>query len=361
MQSDERWSRREFLQVTGGTAALLAAGSLAVPGRAAAARKATATHSINTAIYAPHMVAEEKGYFKHEGLEVEFVVPGGGARVAQVLAAGQAAFAQGDSNHPQKISEKGKPCLMIYATDVRCSYANIVIRKELYDQGLTSVEKLATMKRPDGKNRIIAATRIGSGTWVYGTYVLQNFRTPDGKSVNDQVTWVGGGESATMLGGLKSGLFDAIMAVPIWIWEAEEGGYGKALYDVTQKAAWERVFGGNIPSTVGYALKDTLEKDRDTTQAYVNAIYRSMKYLKTATADEIYDLIGPKYMANFKKEAVLREIKYYQSIFDYDAVIDERDYANGMKVWYPNAVSVQYTYGEAVDMTFVKRAIQQYG
>ncbi|MCI0371811.1 MAG: ABC transporter substrate-binding protein [candidate division NC10 bacterium] len=361
MQRDENWSRREFLRVAGGMAAALTAGGVAVPGRTAAARKATATHSVNTAIYAPHMVAEEKGYFKQEGLEVEFVVPGGGARVAQVLAAGQAMFAQGDSNHPQKISEKGKPCLMIYATDVRCSYANIVIRKELYDQGLTTVEKLATMKRPDGKNRIIAATRIGSGTWVYGTYVLQQFKAPDGKTVNDHVTWVGGGESATMLGGLKSGQFDAIMAVPIWMWEAEDGGYGKALYDVTQQPAWERVFGGNIPSSVGYALRDTLEKHQDATQGYVNATYRTMKYLKTATAEEVYDLIGPKYMANFKKEIVVREIRYYQSIFDYDALIDERDYANGMKVWYPNAVSVQYTYAEAVDMTFVKRAMEKYG
>lgn len=361
MPRDARWSRREFMQVAGGTAVALAAGSLAAPGRPAAARKTTATHSINTAIYAPHMVAAEKGYFRDEGLEVEFVVPGGGARVAQVLAAGQAIFAQGDSNHPQKISEKGKPCLMIYATDVRCSYANIVIRKELYEQGLNSVETLATMKRPDGKNRIIAATRIGSGTWVYGTYVLQQFKTADGKTVNDHVTWVGGGESAAMLGGLKSGQFDAIMAVPIWIWEAEEGGYGKALYDVTQKAAWDRVFGGNIPSTVGYAMKDTLEKEPEATQAYVNGIYRSMKYLKTATPEEIYDLIGPTYMANFKKDVVIRETRYYQTIFDYDALIDERDYSNGMKVWYPNAVSVQYSYAEAVDMTFVKRAMQKHG
>ena len=31
------------------------------------------------------------------------------------------------------------------ATDNRCSYANIVIRKELYDQGIDTVEKLATV------------------------------------------------------------------------------------------------------------------------------------------------------------------------------------------------------------------------
>src|SRR5262245_7660290 len=73
----------------------------------------------------------------------DFVVPGGGAKVVQALAAGQVLFALGDSNHPLKITEKGKDALMIFATDTRCSYANIVARKELFDRGLRSVEALA--------------------------------------------------------------------------------------------------------------------------------------------------------------------------------------------------------------------------
>ena len=66
----------------------------------------------------------------------DFVVPGGGAKVVQALAAGQVLFALGDSNHPLKITEKGKDALMIFATDTRCSYANIVVRKELFDKGV---------------------------------------------------------------------------------------------------------------------------------------------------------------------------------------------------------------------------------
>ena len=54
-------------------------------------------------------------------------------------------------------------------SDTRCSYANIVARTELYDAGLTSVEKLGTMRRPGGGKWVIAATAIGSGTHVYGT------------------------------------------------------------------------------------------------------------------------------------------------------------------------------------------------
>ena len=70
-------------------------------------------------------------------------MPGGGAKVAQALAAGQAMFALGDTIHPLKYSEGGKEAVILFATDTRCSYANIVARKELHDAGLTGVEKLA--------------------------------------------------------------------------------------------------------------------------------------------------------------------------------------------------------------------------
>ena len=138
-----------------------------------------------------------------QGLKTpDFVVPGGGAKVVQALAAGQVLFALADSNHPLKIPEKGKDALMIFATDTRCSYANVVARKELFDKGVKTVEALADEKLV-GRKAVIAATAIGSGTHVYGVYVLKNTKAADGKPVNDHVEWVGGGASTTMLGGLR--------------------------------------------------------------------------------------------------------------------------------------------------------------
>ena len=117
----------------------------------------------------------------------------------------------------------------------------------------------------------MAATAIGSGTHVYGVYVMKGSKAPDGRTVNDYVEWVGGGASTTMLGGLKAGKFDAIMAVPEWQWATEDEGFGKAIYDVQDEKAWNRVFGGPIPVTVGYVLKETIEKSPDLVQGYVNA------------------------------------------------------------------------------------------
>ena len=125
----------------------------------------------------------------------------------------------------------------------------MVVRKDLFDKGVKSVEALGDEKLV-GRKAVIAATAIGSGTYVYGVYVCKNIKAPDGKPVNDHVEWVGGGASTTMLGGLKGGKFDAIMAVPEWQSAAVSEGFGRPIYDIQDEKAWNRVFGGRIPVTV---------------------------------------------------------------------------------------------------------------
>src|SRR6267378_3023778 len=306
------WTRRRFLTATG--AAAVAARRTSA--WAQAAKTITVSHSVSTFVYGQHLVAKEKKFFEDEGVAApSFIVPGGGAKVAQALAAGQAMFALGDSNHPLKITEKGKDALMLFATDTRCSYANVV-----------------------GRKAVVAATAIGSGTYVYGVYVLKGLKAPDGRPVNEHVEWVSGGASTTMLGGLKAGKFDAIMAVPEWQWAAEEEGFGKAVYDVQDEKAWARVFGGPIPVTVGYALRETLEKSPDLAQGYVNACYRAQQWIHRAKDEEVVELLHRPYMETFSRDDVLRSVRYYKTIFDWDFTISETDYENGMKVFIPIAI-----------------------
>ncbi|MBI4634753.1 MAG: ABC transporter substrate-binding protein [Candidatus Rokubacteria bacterium] len=355
-----RLTRREFLRTAGVVSVALSDAGWPVRAPAQSPRPITVSHSVSTFVYGQHLVAKEKKFFEEEGVTFPgFIVPGGGAKVVQALAAGQAMFALGDSNHPLKITEKGKDALMVFATDTRCSYANIVVRKELYDRGVRSVDALADGKLV-GRKAVVAATAIGSGTYVYGVYVLKHTRAADGKPVNDHVEWVGGGASTTILGGLKAGKFDAIMAVPEWQWAAEGEGFGRAIYDVLDEKAWRQVFGGPIPVTVGYVLRETVEKSPDLVQAYVNANYRAQHWIRRAKDEEVVDLLHKPYMDAFKREDVLRSVRYYKTIFDWDFVIEEKDYENGMRVWLPIAVEKPIPYAKAVDMSFVQKAQAKY-
>src|SRR5438045_7960046 len=189
------WTRRRFLTATG----VAALAVRRTPAWALAAKTITVSHSVSTFVYGQHLVAKEKKFFEEEGVAApSFIVPGGGAKVAQVLAAGQAMFALGDSNHPLKITEKGKDALILFATHTRCSYANVVVRKELFDKGVKSVETLGDPKLV-GRKALVAATANGSGTHLYGGYVLQGLKAPDGRTVNQDVQRAAGGRSTTLL------------------------------------------------------------------------------------------------------------------------------------------------------------------
>jgi NitT/TauT family transport system substrate-binding protein len=355
-------TRRQLLAAGVIAGAASAAGPFVPRARAQAPRSITLSHSVSTFVYAQHLVAKEKRFFEEAGVLADrgFIVPGGGAKVVQALAAGQAMFALGDSNHPLKISEKGKDALILFATDTRCSYANIVARKELHDAGLTSIEKLGTMKKPGGGKWVIAATAIGSGTYVYGNYVLEQYRGPDGASLNTLVEWVGGGGSTTMLGGLKAGKFDAIMAVPEWLWAAEDQGFGKTIYNVLDEKVWTRVFGGALPVTVGYCLRETVERDPVAVQGYVTACYRAQKWIQKATEAEILELLHKPYMDTFSREDVLKSIRYYRGIFDWDFLVEEKEYNEALKIFLATkTLDREVPYARAVDMSFVRKAHQQ--
>jgi sulfonate transport system substrate-binding protein len=355
-----RWTRRDFLETAGLAGGALLAG-LPRPGSAQGTLKPiTVSHSVSTFVYGQHLVAAQKKFFEEEGVKTpDFIVPGGGARVVQAVAAGQAMFGLGDSNHPLKTTEKGRDAVILFATDTRCSYANVVVRKDLFDKGVKSVEALGDEKLV-GRKAVVAATAIGSGTHVYGVFVCKNTKAADGKAVNEHVEWVGGGASTTMLGGLKGGKFDAIMAVPEWQSAAVGEGFGRPIFDIQDEKAWNRVFGGPIPVTVGYCLKETIEKSPDLVQAYVNTCYRAQQWIRRAKDDEIVELLHKPYMETFTRDVVLESVRYYRTIFDWDFVVEEADYARGEKVWIPTALEKPIPYARAVDMSFVRKAQAKY-
>jgi NitT/TauT family transport system substrate-binding protein len=345
--------RRRVLQGLG------AAGLVGVSGARAQAPKpmaASATFGPAGAIYAASMVADVLGFAKEERLELKLQVTDGGAKSRQVLAAGEALFGHGDSGHPLQISNRGKPARMLYVTESVCSYANMVVRKDLYDQGITTPEKLAQWKRPNGAKPIVAATAIGSGTWMYGTFIFESL------GAGDNVNWVSGGGTATMLGGLQSKQFDAIMALPAWTYDAEANGWGKLIYDVLDKAAWTKAFGGPLPTTAIYAQKTTIDQQPDVCQAYINATYRAMQWMKTTASEEIFKRIGTKYLQDFDPTAAKREFDYYKAAWHFSGTFDEAEYKNGSRVWFRDGTDIKpIAFADAVDARFVDNARKKFG
>jgi NitT/TauT family transport system substrate-binding protein len=341
-------------QALAGGSAILGSTLVPLPG---AAQAATATLAFGpaTAVYSLGMIADAKGFFKAENLDFKLVIGNAGTHGRQALAAGQALFAHGDASHPLQLSTRGKKCRIIMATQMVASISNIVVRKDLFEAGITTVEKLADYKRPDGAKPIVAATAIGAGTWMYGTYVFET------KKLGDRINWVAGGGPKTMFPGLETRQFDAIMAVPGWVIEAEAKGFGKSIYDPSKPGVFEATFGGTLPVLVLYTLEETTQQQKALVQAFVNAMVQAMRWLKATPIEDAYKLIGDKHFAGVDPVAVKTEMEFDKKTWAYDGRIDKASFERGGKVWYRKGSDIpESRFEDLVDMSFLEAAHAKY-
>lgn len=342
------FSRRQTLI---GGSALIGSGLLPGLGGAQAAQTATLAFGPSTPIYSLGMIAEAKGFFKSENLDFKLVLGNAGTHGRQALAAGQALFAHGDASHPLQLSTRGKKCRIILASQLIASISNIVVRKDLFDAGITTVEKLADYKRPDGAKPIVAATAIGSGTWMYGTYVFE------AKKLGDRINWVAGGGPKTMFPGLETKQFDAIMAVPGWVVEAEAKGFGKVIYDTSKPGVFTDAFGGTVPVLVIYTLEETIQSNKALVQSFVNGMYQAMKYVKSAPDEEVYKLIAEKHFAGIDPVATKTEMFFDKRTWAYDGRFDKAAFERGGKVWYRKGSDIpESKFEDLVDLSFLDAA-----
>lgn len=322
----------------------------------AQAKEASIAFGPPTAVYAASQIADEKGFFKAEGLTYKLIAGNAGTHGRQTLAAGQALFAHGDASHPLQLSTRGKPCKILMATQVVSSISTIVVRKDLHDAGINTVEKFAAYKRPDGAKPIVAATAIGSGTWMYGTYVFE------AKGLGDKINWVAGGGLKTMLPGLETKQFDAIMTVPSWVVEAEAKGFGRVLYDTRNPAAFKEVFGGSVPVLVVYTLAETVKDNKEHVQSFINAMYQAIKYMKTASFEEMQGLIGKKYYDGIDVPSLKSELLFDRETSDYTGIITKEDFERGGKVWYRAGTDIPPAkFEDLVDLSFLEAARKKFG
>jgi NitT/TauT family transport system substrate-binding protein len=305
-----------------------------------------------TPIYALSMIAHERGLFKAEGADMKFVTGNAGTHGRQTLAAGQALFAHGDASHPLQLSTRGKKAKIILATQMVSSISNIVVRKDLFDAGIDTVEKLAVYKRPDGGKPVIAATAIGSGTWMYGTYLFET------KGHGDKINWVAGGGIKTMLPSLETKQFDAIVAVPSWVVEAEQKNFGRAIFDTSKPGVFEAAFGGTVPVLVLYTLEETIETQKARVQGFVNAMVKAMQWVKSTSDDEVRKLVAEKYFAGVDQAAVDAELFFDKRTWAYDGRIDSAAWDRGGKVWYrPGSDIPPSKFTDLVDLSFLDKAL----
>ena len=231
--------------------------------------------------YLPLTIAEQLGYFKAEGLEVEISDFAGGARALQAVVGGSADVCSGAYEHTLNLQAKNQVFQAFVMQGRAPQIAFGVSTKTM--PGYAGVADL--------KGKKIGVSAPGSSTNMVANLILSRAGLKAG-----DVSFVGVGVSAGALTALRSGQIDAISNVDPVMTMLEQKGDVKIISDTRTLKGTQEVFGGPMPSGCLYASADFVQKNPNTCQALANAVVHALKWLQTAGPGDIIKTVPENYL-----------------------------------------------------------------
>jgi len=275
-----------LLRATRRSVLLAAAATLLFPALVAAQalekKKVTiAVGGKNLLYYLPLTVAEQKGFFKDEGLDVEIVDFAGGSRALQAVVGGSADVVSGAFEHTINMQAKGQK-LQAFVLQGRAPQIVLAVSTKTMP-GFKSVADL--------KGKKIGVTAPGSSTNIMANYVLAK----NGIKPTD-VSFVGVGASQGAAAAIRAGQIDAISNLDPVITILSRSDDIKIISDTRDVAEADKVFGGPMPAATLYAPIAFIEKNPNTVQALTNAIVRADKWIQQAGPSDIVKTVPESYL-----------------------------------------------------------------
>ncbi len=265
--------------------AVLAAASIAAPcavaqGKLEKTRVAIAVGGKAACYHLPLTIAEQLGYFRAEGLEVDIADFAGGMRALQVVAAGSADVVSGAFEHTINLQSKSQ------------FYQAFVLqgRAPQIALGVSTKTMPGYKSLADLRGKKIGVSVPGSSTNMLASLLLSRAGLKA-----DEVNFVGVGTAASALAAMRSGQVDALSNADPVMTMLEQKGEVRIVADTRTLKGTLAVFGGSMPAACLYAPVEFLQKHPNTAQALANAIVHSLKWLQTAGPGDIIKTVPESY------------------------------------------------------------------
>jgi NitT/TauT family transport system substrate-binding protein len=292
--------------------------------------------------YLPLTIAERKGFFKEEGLEVEINDLAGGARSLQSLIGGSVDVVTGAYEHTIRMQAKGQDIRAVIELG-RFPAITVAVRKE----------KAGQLKSPaDFKGAKIGVTAPGSSTAL----LVQFAMVKAGLKPTD-AAYVGVGGGAGAVAAMKKGEIDVISHLDPVIAKLEADGDIQVLIDTRTEAGTRALFGGSNPAAVLYTKQDFIEKNPNTTQRLVNAFMKALKWVHSATPEQIAEAVPPEYHLG-DKPLYLKAVTNSKEAYSRDGVVSQQGMASILDMLKTLDPELQ---GANIDLskTFVERFVKR--
>lgn len=286
-------TRRHMLKLAGASGLAM---SLPSVGRAQELEKKDITIAVGgkaLIYYLPLSIAELKGFFKDEGLNVKVADFAGGSKALQAVVGGSADVVSGAFEHTINLQAKGQ----FYRAFVQQGRAPAIVLA-------VSRKTMPDYKSPaDLKGKKIGVTAPGSSTNMMVNFFLEQ----NGLKPSD-VSFIGVGAGAGAVTAMRTGQVDAMANLDPVIGTLAKEDAIQVIADTRTVADTRKIFGGNMPSACLYASQVFLDKNPKTAQALANAIVRADKWIQANDAETIAKTVPAAYL--------LGDVELYKQCLD---------------------------------------------
>jgi NitT/TauT family transport system substrate-binding protein len=290
------------------TLAVAAATAACVRQQTGSSRVRLAVGGQNQMVYLPATLAQELGFYKAEGLDIELQDFPGGSKSLQALVGGSADVVCGFYDHTIQMAAEGRR-LVAFVTILR--YPGLVL--------VTSPAAAQTVTRIDDlKGRVVGVTAPGSSSHLLLNYLLQRHGI-----AADAVSITGIGSAATAIAAIEHAKVDAgMVADPAFTLIARRNPTARVLADLRTAAGVSDAIGtGTYPASVLYAPRDWIDGHRETTAALARATLRTLEWMHSHDAAAIAARTPPSFRGE-DEPLYVEALKNSTPMFSVDGVMD---------------------------------------
>lgn len=267
------------------SALAVAAGLFSAHGMAAAGALPQVTMmvgGIDKQIYLPYQLAQNLGFFKKYGVDMQLSTEhSGGVGAEEAMLSGQVDMSGAWYEHTIEFQQMGKDVIDI----VQLSGAPG--EREM----CTSTSGIKTPA--DWKGKTVGVTDLGSGTDDLTLYLASRHAL-----ASKDFTRVGVGAGPTMIGALQHDRIVCGMTTQPTVNAIEKMKVGYSAIDLATGDGVKKWLGGYLPSASVLARADWVKAHPVETQAVVNAMVATMRWISTHSAAEIADNLPADFVSN---------------------------------------------------------------
>ena len=271
---------------------------------------------IEKQIYLPVRLADQLGYFREQGLEVELQSEPSGVNAEDQLLTGAVQGVVGFYDHTIDLQAKGK------------AVESVVQLAHTPGEALLVSSRLAGQIRSpaDLKGRTLGVAGLGSSTEFLTFYLA----AASGVKTTEIVA-VPVGAGATFIAALKQGRIDGGMTTDPTISRLLKNGDARMIVDLRSPEETQKALGGLYPAACLYMQSAWVESHHDQVQRLVNAFLKTLTYIQTHSAEEIAARMPADYFAG-DRELYVRALARNKAIFTPDGRMPASGPATVLKV-----------------------------